>query len=282
MVVPLAVGNALRLFLQPPAGALYWRVLRKGADTFTGESDPDAVRVYQGTQSVVLDAGNQQLGQAVYPLLNGNTYYYRAYYWDGSAWISSSTVGAAPAAAYADASTDVLTVVRDRLDCGLQTEVAAGVLFPDSGGIPVLIAPPMWEDARWPMVTVHLQSEAPSARGLGEMVEPDELDETGTEWNGTEGWLAKVQLTIVGWTQNPDERIALRKSLRRLIVANLSVFDAAGMVQIEFQQQDMDPLTEYPAPVYQVMCTLTCLAPVRVITARDAAIADVTTTIVEG
>lgn len=270
----LAVGNAVRVFLAPPATARLWRLLRKETDDISSEIDPAAVKVYEGTERTPLD----------YRLLaNGTTYYYRVFYWDGSAWTGSASKSAVPAATYADASTDVPSLVRDRLDDGLAAEVAAGRLSPDAGYIKVLNAPPQSEDVNLPVVTVHLESEAPFARGLGEMVEAGEFDALSGEWEETEGWLARVQLSIVGWSLNPDERKELRKALRRLIVANLSVFDEVGMAQIEMQQQDVDALSgEYPAPVYQVMCSFSCLAPVRVITSRDPAIADVTQTIVEG
>lgn len=272
-VVPLAVGNALRVFLAPSAGAILWRVLRKETDDISSETDPAALRVYQGDDASFLDAGL---------LTNGVAYYYRAFYWNGSAWSGTPSVSASPVASYADASTDVLSVVRDRLDYGLQVEVARGTLAPNSGGIQVLNAPPVFEETRWPVVTVHLQSEAPFVRGIGEMIDADGLDlETG-DWHGTEGWMAKVSLTIVGWTQNPDERVELRKALRRIIVANLPVFDEHGIVNIEPQMQDMDSLGgEYPTNVYQVLCNFTCVAPVRVTSSGDA-IASVTSTITEG
>lgn len=273
MVVPLAAGNALRVFLEPPAGARLWRVLRKSADTFVGPDDPDAYVVHEGSDRVTLDANYLQ---------NGTLYHYRAYYWDGAAWSASATATGTPNATYEDATTDVLELVRDRLAYGLQAEVARGALSPVDGQIRVFTAPPVYEDICWPVVTVQLQSETPAARALGEMVEPDEYDKIAGEWGGVEGWLARVQLAVTGWSQNPDERIELRKALRRIIVANLSVFDNAGMVQVEFQQQDMEDFRSYPAPVYQSLGTLTCLAPVRVVSARDPAITAVQSTIIEG
>jgi len=266
MVAPLAVGNALRIFLAPPLGAKRWRVLRKVSDTFSGPEDPDALLVHDGDERAVLDTRFLQ---------NGTLYYYRAYYWDGSAWSAGQSATGTPSATYEDASTDVLSIVRERLDCGLQAEVARKNLVHDRNHIRVLTAPPVYQDTIWPVVTVQLQSEAPAGRGVGEMLEPDELSVDETLWDGSEGWLARVQLAIVGWSLNPDERIELRKALRRIIVANLPVFDDAGMVQIEFTQQDMEDFQSYPAPVYQTLGTLSCLAPVSVVTSSDPAISDV-------
>lgn len=269
MVVPLAVGNAVRLFLAPPVGARKWRLLRKTADNFVGESDPAAYLVEESDDRVILDSRN---------LLNGAQVFYRAYYWDGSAWTPSATVVATPAATYRDDGVDVLTIVRERLFYGLQVELARGTLKHESGAIPVLTAPPVFEDTRWPCVTVHVNDDSSSGRALGETFPVDEFDE---DWNEREGWLASVQLTIMAWSLNPDQRITLRQALRRIIIGNLSIFDEAGMINVEFRQQDMEDFTSYNAPVYQAMCTLTCQAPANIVT-NAGVITDVIQTITAG
>lgn len=272
MVVPLSVGNALRVFLVPPSTALSWRVLRKGADTFTGHDDAQATLVYQGDEPSVLDSAL---------LTNGSTYYYRAYYWSGMAWSASATVSAVPAASYQDASTDAPSIVRDRLDAGMQVEVSRGTLRPESGGIAVLNAPPEFGDIRWPLLTVHLQNEAPAVRGIGEVFAIDDFDSEEGEWRASEGWLSRVTLAVVAWSQNPDERAELRRALRRLLIANLPVFEAEGLINVEFQMQDIDFVSgEFPALVYQVMCTFTCLAPAAVRT-TESVISEVQFTIAE-
>lgn len=270
LIQPVAAGNALRVFLAPPADATWWRLLRKVDDTFAGESDPDALLVQEGTDKVILDIAY---------LMNGTLYYYKPYYRVGDSWVAGPTATATPNAAYEDATTDVLPLVRDRLDLGLQEELRRGSLSHAEGHIKVLTAPPLFEDVVWPLVTVHLQSEAPKERALGEMVGGDWLDPSSGEWTESEGWLAQVQLTIMGWSLNPDERIALRQALRRIVVANLSVFDAAGMVEIEFQQQDTEDFGSYSAPVYQVLCSFSCEAPV-VVGSKLGSINNVTQTIV--
>lgn len=253
-VYPIPVGNALRLFLEPPMGSLEWRILRKGADTFTGEDDPDAFLAYQGKAKNVLDAEALQ---------NGIQSFYRAYYWNGQTWTASATAQGTANATYQDLGPDVLSVVRDRLDVGIQVEITRGTLVPTSGSIQVLTAPPVFENTTWPVVTVHLLQEAPAERSIGEVIAHDTLDPLTGDILVSEGWLARTQLTIIGWSQNPDERIALRQVLRRLVVANLQVFDASGLVEIEFAQQDIDAVSgEYPAPVYQTAGTFTCMSPV--------------------
>lgn len=254
MLEPLSVGNAVRVVLSPPAGSLYWNVLRNTTGVFPSATDPNSTLVFQGSDAAPVDTTG---------LVNGTKYYYNAFYWNGTTWTADTASSCTPNATYQDSSTDVLSVVRDRIDAGLQVEVARGTLVPQSGAIQVLTAPPVFQDTRWPVVTVHLLSEAPVVRGLGELVETDSFDTTAHLWDESEGWMARVQLAVIGWSQNPDERIALRQALRRLIVANLPVFDANGMLEIEFSQQDVDAISgEYPAPVYQSAGTFTCLAPV--------------------
>lgn len=265
LIMPLAVGNALTIRLAPPSGASEWRVLRKSSDSFIGHDDLEALTVFEGDYKSFIDDKFLQ---------NGVPQFYKAYYRIGSNWVASETRTGTANASYDDASTDALEVVRDRLTWGLQEEVKRGVLYPSKlGSIPVLIAPPVFEDARWPMVSIHLTSEQPSTRGIGEMIDSDFIDDD--LWSEGEGWLASVQLAIIGWTQNPDERIELRKALRRIIVANLPVFDDHGMVQIEFSQQDVDAVSgEYPANIYQAACQLSCLAPV-VVRGKQRMITDV-------
>lgn len=272
LVTPLAVGNALRLFLEPPVGATAWRVLRKETDTFTGENDAEAFLVAEGTMRSLVD----------FKLLeNGRTYFYRAYYRDGAAWTASPSVSAVPASTYVDHSSDALSVLRDRLDFGLAEEVKRGTIRHKLGSVPVLTAPPVFDETRWPVVTVQLMSESPNVRSLGEQVVPDLYDAFSQGWKEYEGWLAKVQIAVMAWSLNPDERIALRKALRRIIVGNLPVFDEEGMTEIDFTVQDMEDFETFSAPVYQVMGTFSCLAPVAVSDAVSE-VADVQTSLSTG
>ena len=249
-VTPLPIGNAVRIGWEVPDGALKTRLLRKTAATFTGPTDGTVV--YEGPLSSAVDTG----------VLNGTTYWYAAYFWDGVVWEGSTPADAIPAATYVDDSLDALSVVRDRLAAGLKVEVSRGDLRHETGAVPVLTAPPVFQDTRWPVVTVHMQSETDGERFLGETFAVDVHN--APVWDEREGWLARVTLQVIGWSLNPDERIALRKAIRRVIVGNLSVFDASGMDQIGVQMSDAEDFESYGAPVYQAMCTITCLAPVSV------------------
>jgi hypothetical protein len=255
-VWPLAVGNALRVFVTPPGSAVRWRVLRKGADTFTGFDDPAAAVAYEGNEPTFVD---------VAALQNEVRQFYRAYYTvDGITWVDGGlTNSGTPAAIYEELTTDVLTKLRERIEAGLVVEVERNTIAaPELGYVQVFSAAPSLEQStRFPLVTLHMENEEPTERAIGESIGGDDFDEA---FEG-EGWLASVRVTVVGWSLNSDERNELRKALRRIVIGNLPVFDSFGGLQINFSQQDVDALSgEYGAPMYQAMCTFSCLAPVRV------------------
>lgn len=271
LIQNLYAGNALRLFLEPPIGAVSWRVLRKGSDSFTDQNDATAFVAYEGDEKIVVDAES---------LNNEVMAFYRPFYYDGAAWTAGATASATPTATYEDSTTDVLSFMRDRVERGLLVEVQRQNLTNDLGYIQVYTAPPSLErDLRFPLVTIHLDSESPGARGIGENISGDEFDAIGFEWNESEGWLAQVQLSIVGWSLNSDERIELRKALRRIVIANLPILASRGIDEVSLTQQDVDAVNgEFGAPIYQVVSTFSCLAPVRV-SERIQPITDVITTL---
>lgn len=255
MVQPLSVGNALRLYLEPPAGAVRWKILRKGSDSFSGPADESAAVIYEGNERVVVDARY---------LTNDVRAFYRPYYTtDGINWTAGPTASGTPAATYEEQSSDVLALLRERLESGLQVEVQRGNLVNDLGYIQVYAAAPSLErDLTFPLVTLHLDSEDPSVRGIGEALGTDDFDAIGDDWTESEGWLADVRISVIGWSLNADERIELRKAIRRIVIANLSVFAGEGWQQVNLSLQDNDAISgEYPAPIYQVVGSFTCLAP---------------------
>lgn len=258
IVQNLHIGNALRLFIQPPAGMVMWRVLRKADDTFSSVADPAALLVYEGDERVFVDAENLQ---------NEVMAFYRPFYTaDGVTWTAGPTASGTPTANYTDHSPDVLGILRDRVEAGLLVECQRGNFIPESGYIQVFTAPPSLErDLRMPLVTVHMDEEEPGERAIGECISGDEFDAIGMEWGESEGWLANISITVIAWSLNSDERIELRKSLRRIVIGNLAVFASHGIDQVAFSARDIDAVNgEYPAQIYQSMCNFTCVAPVRV------------------
>ena len=259
IIQPLFAGNALRLFLTPPAGTKWWRVLKKGSDDFSGATDPAAVVAYEGDEKVIVDATALQ---------NGVRMYYRPYYLqsDNVTWQEGPTSSGVPNATYQEHTTDALSFVRDRLSEFMLVEVQRGNFQTDLGYIQVYTAPPSLErDLRFPLITMHLESEEPEDRAIGEDISGGGFDPVGSVWYDAEGWLARVELTIIAWSHNSDERIELRKALRRFVIANLPVLDGQGITQVSVSMQDIDAVNgEYGAPIYQVMASFSCLAPVRV------------------
>lgn len=264
-VQKLPAGNGLRIWLLPPAQTGRIRLLRKDADSFTGWDDADALLVSDGEAKVIID---------ITALANDVPVYYRAYYWIGSGWTASQTVSATPSAGFVSINADALSLVRDRLELGLAIFVKRGLLVHERNYIPVLTASPQIEEIPLPLVTVHLESDSSEVRGLGEIIGNDRPISGG--WRSVEGWYSRIRLTIVGWSLNADERIALRNALKAVLMANLPVFDDAGLLQIDCSFSDIEDFQSYAAPVYQALCNFSCLAP-SAVESTDPAIRDVVT-----
>lgn len=268
MVQPLPVGNALRLFFEPPADAVQWKVLRKGSDTFSGVDDASAIVAYEGDERVVVDSAFLQ---------NEVMAFYKPFYNNGGGWVAGPTASGTPVATYQEVTTDVLSVVRARLEAGLKVECERGNLSPANGYVQVFNASPSLErDLAMPLVTVHLENEEPSIRAIGEDISGDMYDGIGESWEESDGWLASVRLTLIGWSLNSDERIELRKCMRRVIMANMPVFADLGWEQVELSLSDIDAVNgEYPAHIYQVMGSFSCIAPTRVVSDVDSVVQQV-------
>jgi hypothetical protein len=271
MIQALPVGNALRVFMAPPSGASRWKLLRKGTNAFSGHDDPSASVISFGAETSVLDSNF---------LINGQTYWYALYWWDGTAWLLDSLKSAVPVPNFRQMGVDVLSFVRDRLDYGLQIIIARGEIHHPQGRIQVLTAPPTSEEVAWPVVTVHCTQDVAAERALGEEIFSDVYLPDTNQWESVEGWLSRTQLTIVGWCLNPDERILLRKALKNIVIANLPVFEAACIQQIDLQQSDQEDFQSFNAPVYQVTSIFTCIAPSFVNTV-EGAIREVVVSIIE-
>ncbi len=254
--ISLSIGNAIRIHLTPASGVKYWRILRNATGRFSGYNDQSASVIYEGTDRVFLDT------QA---LINGQTYHYGMFSSDGSVWVADGGVVAIPSASFAQTGADVLNIVRDRLEDGLQVIVARGDVFHANGHIQVLTAPPLYEDTVWPVVTCHVQSDTTADRALGEMIGADFTNPVTGLWESYSGIFSRTQLLIVAWCLNPDARNSLRRAVKGILIGNLPIFDDEGMLQIDISQTDTEDFQSFAAPVYQTMTTLTCLSTATVI-----------------
>lgn len=264
-------GNALRVYVNPGAAAC-WTILRRTDANFTSVNDPDAVVVAANTDSpVILDF----IG-----LVNGTEYFYCDFGMVNGAVVMGTPVSGTPVAAYSSGSVDPLVFVRDRLRLGLANEVKWGTLKPESGVIQVVTAPyALIEGIKLPCVSVHLESDAPGTRGVGEMQFPAGIGAGG--WEENEGWLASFKLNVVGVSLNADERIALRQAIKRVIQANLTVFTAVGFVNISFSQHDAESFTENAAPLFMSNGFFECDAPSLVIFTEPEVIETINVSIIE-
>jgi hypothetical protein len=248
----LAAGNAVSVILQPPQGARKWSVLRKPTNDIAGLSDPAATLVYTGADKYFVDTSG---------LINGLTYFYQPFYFDGIAWSAAATASVVPECSFEFIQTDVQTFLRDRIAAGLVAAVARQAIFPESGVIPVLTAAPVFEDVSFPVVTVHMQSDGSAERAVGEAVGVDTADECVGQF---EGWLSRYQIAIAISSLSSDERITLRNLVKSIVQVNLQVFEAAGMELIDLQFSDQEDFTTYNVPMFQSLGSFSCVAPASV------------------
>lgn len=265
MIHKIPAGNGLKIILMPPAGTVRIRLLRRDDGLFSGHNDAQALLIHEGMDKYVVDTA---------ALYNGHTVYYCVYYFDGTIWTAGSVVSAMPEANFVDVSADALSIVRNRLALGMQVYVERGQLLPSAGKIPVMTASPLAEQTPMPIITIHLANDSSEHRFIGDMITNDLFDADEWEWHSHDGYYSRVQLTIIAWCLNSDERIVLRNAMKAVLIANMTVFDAAGLMQVDLQFSDQEDFVSYAAPIYQAVCNFTCYAPAAV-DSVDPAIRDV-------
>lgn len=249
---PVSSGNAVRVLLMPPDGAQKWRVLRKRADTIATFDDAGANIVFEGDDQSFIDFTD---------LVNGQVYFYRAFYWLQNQWVAYPSRSVTPHDSFSDISADVVDLVRDRLDLGFAVYLAKGRFQNDISHIPVMLSTPAWEDVTFPLVTVHLNSLSQANRFIGEEMGIGDAFPDTSELGEVRGWLSHYQILVICWCINGDVRAEMRKSLTSLVQANLPIFEAAGMTEVEITFSDADDMNTYQVPMYQATCTLSCIAP---------------------
>jgi hypothetical protein len=266
---PMAAGNAVRIMLTPPAGASRWKVLRRMDADFTTHDAADVAVALGAPATSTVDFSK---------LKDGAVYYYKPFYLIGADWVGSDVESVLVTGQTRVVGCDPLSIVRERVEVGLRKKVADGALVHKSGLVPCLTAPPTFENARFPIVTFHLESDRSQHRALGEMVEEDLLDDEGN-WVEGEGWIGAHNVKIVTWSpENADVRLALRLAVKEILMANMPIFRSAGMDQVDFTLTDVEDMQSYNVPVYQTVITFTCVAPYIVVNTVDP-ISDVTVTV---
>lgn len=231
------------------------RILRRADDAFAGADDPNAVLVGDDWEDTwLVDSADD--------LVDGVQVWYRCFDWVNGGWIDQGvSFAATPQVNFEPDGLDPQEFVRDRIQIGINYAIAQGWLQPASGAIQVTTAPfQLSETVTFPTISVHLESTGPADRSIGdELVE--EFDQFADQYEGTEGWMARTALNVAGVSQNPDERISLRKALRQIVQANLPVFAGAGLRNIEFSQTDSEEFREKDVPLYHTNGTFSCVSP---------------------
>lgn len=247
-----AAGEAVKLYVTPPAGASYWRILRKSASAITGVDDSSAVMIAERTRcEMVLDWEG---------LENGTTYTYAVFYWVGGEWTAPDTATAVPAASYSGGGVEPVRMILDRLKSGFDAEIAAGTFATPSGLIDTHANPLMLPDnMTFPCVGVHLDSSAPDEFAIGDVLRPDSDNGDGTisVWEGT---VWTYRLSAVGISLNQMERLSLRQVIGRVLSANHEIFELMGLQDMTFSQSDHEDLQQNNAPLYLTTAAISCHA----------------------
>ena len=237
-LVPLLAGNGVKIYLNPPCDAILWNICRNLDGNFT---DRNTGRIYSGSNSVLFDV----------PLNNGTLYYYKAYYFDGLAWSCGTPAkSVTPGLEFIDVSLDPQSIVRSRLDAGLNAMIAAGTLKHPRNTIAVLISSPQVDKVSMPVVTVHLNSDVPDIQFIGG-------DLSGGFSCMNTGYLSAVTLEVVAWSNaGGDERKALRKAIKALTIANMEYYGSLGMLEIATGFTDDEDYQSFDTPIYVSRMTM--------------------------
>ena len=252
-VQPLASGNAIRLVIAPPTGAVAWRVLRKpgAGQAFHGPADENARSLVDGSDSQAL--------YDIWELTNGSPVSYAVYYLDcNGAWLATvDSQSATPALTNAGDIIDPQSIVRRRLEDGLAAEIARKRLpAPPSGSIQVTTAPFVLADKiAFPNVSVHLDSGSLGTRAIGEIsgIGQGIGDEVGT--------IAPTRLAVIATSQSQLERVSLRLAMTRVFLANIEVFAGLGLTEIDLSWSEMEDLSEQAAPLFVTAFSFSCSSP---------------------
>ncbi|MDU7524593.1 MAG: hypothetical protein E7K72_25025 [Roseomonas mucosa] len=255
MAQALPVGNAVRLWLTPPAGAVTWRVLRAAAprEIVAFDMKGPAVVADNCDEESVLDATG---------ISNGTAYNYRVFYRDAAgAWTAGNTVLAYPRQSYTPGGPDVQGIIHGRLSAGLAAEIERKTLLLTRPEVQVVMAPDLQvEVTGLPAVSVHFEGKSPDSHALGTNVVTQAQGIGGGDWEETGGTLDRVTIGISAVSLNSEERKQLRQAVDRVLRANQPVFAAAGMLNVQWQQTDREEFTEKGVPVLFTDTSLSCVA----------------------
>jgi len=243
-------GNAVKLTISPSDKATSIRVLRKTVDSFSDENDPAATVVLNELATACIDTDQ---------LVNGTNYYYLDFELISGSWVAGKSVLVVPASAYIDESVDIVSMLLDRIQLGVDEEILAERIKPSSKTIKVVNSPPLFDNVSWPIVGIHLDSESPHTRSIGENYDFDTEISNGVDER--RGFYSESNVSIVAWSANPDQRILMRNIIRRILIANSEVFSMRFGVSLpEATFRDDEDFQSWSIPVYMSHCSFRCIA----------------------
>jgi len=255
VVYPLSVGNAIYLSLNAPCAAEEVILLRRWDDDF-GElpEDPDAVVVHSGD----LIAGLVDWRG----LVNGVVVYYRLYALEDGAWTASDVVSATPESSFEGINPDIVDLVRERVQDGLNSLLQRSLIKHPLGKFLVRTAPVPVKDANFPECWIELEQDTSDIRFVGDFLGDGTVTgDTDHPYYSTDGYLSKISIACTIASLNPDERRLLRRVLKSILIANLTVFGMHGADNMDLSFQDDDDFQTYNAPMYMVVARISCTYP---------------------
>lgn len=267
---PMPAGNAVQVVLRPPPGAKNWRLLRRHGAAPAGPTDSNSALVHAG----------QDLSPIDIEVRDGQTWFYEVFYWVGGQWIAGGSPSEVVVGATYQPTPDHINLIRERLELGLIQYVKQGTLVgrrkdgSPMNRIPVLLGPPVFDETPMPVVTIQLDSQSEAERAIGDAMPTEFMPEDGV-WSEGIGWLERMQLRIVGWSLNVDERSVLRHAIKTVLAANMPIFYGAGLDQIGISARHGEDFERFAVPMYQAIIDFTCLLPFGAQWVDESAIHDV-------
>lgn len=238
-------GSGIRIIISPTVNATKWRLLRKVTDDFIDENDTGAFQVYEGTKHVVLDTTG---------IVNGVTYYYKSFEYVDNSWLATDSISSKSEYTVISVGIEPQMLLLERLKVGLAAEILAGTLNNTNGTIDVIMGPPPADYPRFPVVSLDVIEDKASNYFLA----TEYLDEhqDPKDYLESYGWVADIGLRICYYALNPDERIAGRLALIRIIQSNIPLMEQYGFMNASLSVFDHQNFGEYNAPVYYARAVL--------------------------
>lgn len=271
----LTFGGGVRLVWTNPADADFDRVriLRKLTNTISGPADPAATVVYEGKGARTNEAPTSWTINPSPAIADGQrrdmldrtgiawntTYYYAIFATNAGAsvWSVAATCSVRTPEISALDELDVIGVLIDYLDAYMKRQVALNALTLRDGQSIVEIhdAPPLIDTVMLPCVSVHLDYDRPTDFLLGD--QPGDRDSLGDPERNRRSTFCEQRLAITGWTENPEIRRGLYRTLKAALTAVREVMERLGVNNLTLTGQYQEDFESYAMPMYMASFQLT-------------------------